>query len=39
MDVAGLLTESFGRVDGVLTRAVDGLGAYVRGLLERSTRA
>ena len=25
MDVAGLLIESFGRVDGVLTRAVDGL--------------
>ncbi|GEK23248.1 mycothiol transferase [Cellulomonas xylanilytica] len=25
MDVAGLLVESFGRVEGVLTRAVDGL--------------
>ena len=25
MDVAGLLIESFGRLDGVLTRAVDGL--------------
>lgn len=25
MDVAGLLIESFGRVDGLLTRAVDGL--------------
>ena len=26
MDVAGLMVESFGRMDGLLTRAVDGLG-------------